>query len=61
MQMLVLTREAEQDILIGDDIVIKVLTVNPKSGAVRLGIEAPRDIAVDRREVRESKNKVKQQ
>lgn len=59
--MLVLTREAEQDILIGDDIVIKVLTVNPKSGAVRLGIEAPRDIAVDRREVRESKNKVKQQ
>lgn len=59
--MLVLTREQEQDILIGDDIVVKVVSVNQYTGKVRLGIEAPREVAIDRREVRESKDRQREQ
>jgi len=58
--MLVLTREEDEDILIGDNIVIKVVGVNRTNGQVRLGIEAPRNIAIDRREVRESKEREQQ-
>jgi carbon storage regulator len=48
--MLVLGRKLNERILIGDDIVITVAAIN--GDHVRLGIEAPRDIAVDREEVR---------
>jgi len=48
--MLALTREIGQKILIGDDIVVTVLSVSP-SGRVRLGIEAPRHVRIDRQEV----------
>jgi carbon storage regulator len=58
--MLVLTREEDEDILIGDNIVIKIVSVNRTNGQVRLGIEAPRNIAIDRREVRESKEREQQ-
>jgi len=58
--MLVLTQEEDEDILIGDNIVIKVVGVNRTNGQVRLGIEAPRNIAIDRREVRESKEREQQ-
>lgn len=47
--MLVLTRKANQSIMIGDHIQISVLSVVGEK--VRLGIEAPRDVAVFRREV----------
>ncbi len=47
--MLVLTRRANQSIMIGDDIVITVLEVRPDQ--VRIGIEAPKSIAVHREEV----------
>jgi len=47
--MLVLTRKAKQSIMIGDDIEIIVLsTIGEK---VRIGIRAPRDIAVFRTEL----------
>jgi len=59
--MLVLSREKDEDILIGDDIVVKIVAVNLITGRVRLGIDAPPDIAIDRREVRESKDRAKQQ
>lgn len=48
--MLALTREVGQKILIGDDIVVTVLSVAP-NGRVRLGIDAPRHIRIDREEV----------
>ncbi len=48
--MLALTREIGQKILIGDDIVVTVLSVSP-NGRVRLGIEAPRHVRIDRQEV----------
>lgn len=50
--MLVLTRTIEQEIRIGADIRVKVLSV--QGGQVRLGIEAPRHIAVHRGELLEA-------
>lgn len=50
--MLVLSRKLNQSIMIGDDIVITVLEV--KGDQVRIGITAPRDVAVNREEVLEA-------
>jgi carbon storage regulator len=47
--MLVLTRKANQSIMIGDDVEVSVLAISPKK--IRLGITAPREIPVYRREV----------
>lgn len=47
--MLVLTRKANQSIMIGDNIEVSVLSVMGEK--VRLGIQAPRDVAVFRKEV----------
>ncbi len=47
--MLVLTRKTNQSIMIGEEIEITVLSVS--GDKVRIGIEAPRDISVFRREV----------
>jgi carbon storage regulator len=52
--MLVLTRKTNQSIKIGDDIEITVLSVS--GDKVRIGIEAPRDISVFRREVLDSED-----
>jgi carbon storage regulator len=47
--MLVLTRKSNQSIMIGDDIEVSVLSVMGEK--VRIGIAAPRDIPVFRKEV----------
>lgn len=47
--MLVLTREVDQDIVIGGDVRIRVLRVN--GGRVRIGIDAPRSVRVTRGEL----------
>ncbi|MDQ2798844.1 MAG: carbon storage regulator CsrA [Armatimonadota bacterium] len=47
--MLVLTRRLNQSIKIGDDIEITVIEV--RGDQVRLGVAAPRDVAVHRKEV----------
>ena len=47
--MLVLTRKANQSIMIGDDIEVTVLAVMGEK--VRIGIEAPRSVPVFRKEV----------
>jgi carbon storage regulator len=47
--MLVLTRKPNQSIMIGDDIEIAVLSIT--GAQIRLGIQAPRDIAVFRKEI----------
>ncbi len=47
--MLVLTRKANQSIMIGDTIEVSVLSVLGEK--VRLGIQAPRDVPVFRKEV----------
>jgi carbon storage regulator len=50
--VLSLTREVGQKVIIGGDIVITVVSVSP-NGRVRLGIEAPKQIRIDREEVLE--------
>ena len=47
--MLVLTRKKGESIVIGDDIEVKI--VETDGDAVRVGIKAPREVAVHRREV----------
>jgi carbon storage regulator len=47
--LLVLTRKSNQSIMIGDDIEVSVLSVMGEK--VRIGIQAPRDIPVFRKEV----------
>jgi carbon storage regulator len=47
--MLVLTRKSNQSIMIGDEIEVTVLSVMGEK--VRIGIQAPRDIPVFRKEV----------
>jgi carbon storage regulator len=47
--MLVLSRKLDERILIGDSIVVTVISVG--RGRVRLGIEAPPDVPVLRREL----------
>jgi carbon storage regulator len=48
-RMLVLTRKSNQSIMIGDDIEVSVLSIMGEK--VRIGIQAPRDIPVFRKEV----------
>lgn len=47
--MLILTRREGETIAIGDDIMVTVMAV--QGGQVRIGVEAPRDVAVHREEV----------
>ncbi len=47
--MLVLTRKSNQSIMIGDDIEVSVLAIMGEK--VRIGIQAPREIPVFRKEV----------
>lgn len=47
--MLVLTRKVHQSIVIGDEVEVVVLEVRGEQ--VRLGIRAPKDVAVHRKEI----------
>jgi carbon storage regulator len=50
--MLVLSRKKNEQIIVGDDIIITVVEV--RGDRVRLGIEAPQEISIHRIEVMES-------
>jgi len=47
--MLVLSRKANESIMIGNNIEIKILGI--EEGKVKLGIEAPKDVEICRREI----------
>jgi carbon storage regulator len=49
--MLILTRRVGETIMVGDEIQVSVLAV--KGNQVRIGVTAPKDMPVDREEVRE--------
>jgi len=50
--MLVLSRKKDEKIVIGDQITLMVIDI--RGDKVRLGIEAPKDVAVHRQEVYEA-------
>lgn len=52
--MLILTRRTGETVCIGNNMRVTVLGV--KGNQVRIGIEAPKEIAVDREEIRERKD-----
>ena len=52
--MLILTRRIGETLMIGDDIQVVVLGV--KGNQVRLGVQAPANVSVDREEVRQRKD-----
>lgn len=49
--MLVLARKMDESITIGDDIVVKVISV--EKGMVKLGIDAPKNVSIVRNELLE--------
>lgn len=53
--MLVLSRKPLESIIIDDD--IEIVVVEVKGGKVRLGVNAPKNRKVNRREVHEAKKK----
>lgn len=57
--MLVLSRHRDEQIMIGDNIVITVVDI--RSDTVRLGISAPVEIPVHRQEVYEAMQREKKQ
>lgn len=47
--MLILTRRISENLVIGNDVIITILSV--KGNQVKVGIKAPKDIAVNREEI----------
>lgn len=47
--MLILSRRVGETVVIGDDVLVTVLGV--KGNQIRLGIKAPKDVAVHRQEI----------
>lgn len=47
--MLVLTRQRDESIMIGDDVVLRIVDI--RGDKVRLGIQAPPEVPVHREEV----------
>jgi carbon storage regulator len=52
--MLILSRKLDEQILIGDGIVITVVSI--RGGKVRIGIEAPPNVSIHRQEVLQSQS-----
>ena len=55
--MLVLSRQRDESIMIGDD--VEIIIVDVRGDKVRLGITAPKDIPVHRREIYDAIKKEK--
>ena len=57
--MLVLSRQRDESIMIGDD--VEIIIVDVRGDKVRLGITAPRSIPVHRREIYDAIQREKKQ
>lgn len=51
--MLVLSRKRDEQIVIGESIVLTVVDI--RGDKVRIGVEAPKDVPVDRKEIHDRK------
>lgn len=49
--------DKNSEVFIGEDITIRLLDVYKETNQIRLGIDAPKDTVIDRRCVRELRNK----
>ena len=56
--MLVLSRQKDESIVIGDDVIVTIVDV--RGDKVRLGINAPRSISVHRQEIYDAIQREKQ-
>ena len=56
--MLILSRRLGESIVIGDNVYLKILDVS--GNQVRIGIEAPRSVSVDREEIHLKRKQQKQ-
>lgn len=57
--MLVLSRQRDESIIIGDD--IEIVIVDVRGDKVRLGINAPREVSVHRKEIYDAIQREKSQ
>jgi carbon storage regulator CsrA len=55
--MLVLSRRTHEEIVINNDIIISIIEIN--GGNVKIGITAPKNISVNRREIQDLKDVAK--
>jgi carbon storage regulator len=53
--MLILTRHTDESIIIGDDVIVTIVSI--RGDKVRLGITCPAEVAVDRTEVRAERDR----
>lgn len=54
MGMLILSRKRDEKVIIGNDVVVTVISI--EDGKVRLGFEAPAGLPIDREEIRFAKD-----
>ncbi len=50
-------KEKKNEVIIGNDIILRLLDIYPDKNQIRIGIEAPKDVIIDRRAVRDMREK----
>ncbi|WP_455230573.1 carbon storage regulator CsrA [Geopseudomonas aromaticivorans] len=49
--MLILTRRVGETLMVGDDVTVTVTVLGVKGNQVRIGVNAPKEVAVHREEI----------